>query len=212
MGTKRGEFGRRDWNVCERPQTLLSLPPSLPSLSPSSLHLFLSFQQTAGAEPQQSHSSLLPRRERRGKAVWLQLDLRVIWRTQPGKAETGSIFSSRQGTRAFSLPLPQSPHSPLPFFHTTAKSIEMTTQLEGHSWARWALWWNALRYEVQRTNGKTNPHPASAAACLSCSDPAGGNVRSCYNPSLLPIHQHAKMELSMVLPRRESLTEDTLFP
>lgn len=29
-GTKREEFGRGDWNVSERPQTLLSLPSSLP--------------------------------------------------------------------------------------------------------------------------------------------------------------------------------------
>lgn len=54
VGTKREEFGRRDWNVSEGPQTLLPLPPFL-----SSLHLFLSFQQT-GRQPELSHSNPTP--------------------------------------------------------------------------------------------------------------------------------------------------------
>lgn len=87
-----------------------------------------------GAEAQQSHSSQL------GKDARLQLDFRVIWRTQPGKAELHFQFMPMNRICCLSLSLFRSlPPSlslcilTLSSFHTTAKSIEMTTQLEGHS-------------------------------------------------------------------------------
>ena len=55
LGKKNKEFGGRDWNVSERPQR----GPPPPFLSPSSLHLLLSFQQT-GRQPEQSHSNPTP--------------------------------------------------------------------------------------------------------------------------------------------------------
>lgn len=62
------------------------------------------------------------------------------------------------------VPLSLSITSRLLPFDTTAKSIEMTELLEGHSWAQPALWWNALQYVARRTRWKNK---YALCQCLS---------------------------------------------
>lgn len=166
------------------------------SLAPSSLSFLSSSPPQSSAErqtdPQQSHFHREKGEERQSDCSW-------IWGSfeEHNKAKhTQFHFQFMPGNQS---PLSLSPYyftNPPPFSYTTAKSIEMTRQSEGHSWAQRALWWNARRFAADRTSGKTNAHPASAPACLSCSSSAGGK-----NRALLSIHLRAKWSWGCIFNR-----------
>jgi len=151
-------MGSRDRNDNNRPQTLPSLssflPPSLSSrqadgrCSTTAFPLF-----TVATEKKTRISSLT--------VVGFEGHLK----NTTSQSRESFVFSSCQGTGVIPLSLCPS-QTPSHFSHTTAKSIEMTTQLEGHSQA---AWWNARRFAAQKTSGKTNTRPASTPACPSSS-------------------------------------------
>lgn len=139
------------------------------------------------AEAQHSHSSQLLQRKRLLSAAGFQGHLKNTTR------------QSRELHFQF-MPGNRSPLSlcilTLPSFHTTAKSIEMTTQLEGHSQADWAVCWNACWLAAQGTSGKTN-NTSSQSSCLPA--PIQTSLRkdqSCHNSSSLFDMSTCKMELS----------------
>lgn len=88
------------------------------------------------------------------------------------------------------LPHPLSLPSPSP---TTAKSIEMTTQLEGHSRAQRGSVVECLPIggTGERVEKQIQSTPALLPACPA-DDPAGGAAGAATIPLSLPIYQHAK--------------------
>lgn len=167
------------------------------SFACSSLSLSLS-QQTAGTEPwknwllavatESERASKKERERERGEekrscltAAGFEGHLKNTTR----QSGDGSIFSLRQGTQVLSplLSLARSPLTAHPFCSTTAKSIEMTTLLEGHRRALPALWWNALwlrGVESRWGGGKKNKKNKLRSFPLL----AGGNGCDCSNSPL----------------------------
>lgn len=170
------------------------------SLAPSSLSFLSSSPPQSSAErqtdPQQSHFHREKGEERQSDCSW-------IWGSfeEHNKAKhTQFHFQFMPGNQS---PLSLSPYyftNPPPFSYTTAKSIEMTRQSEGHSWAQRALWWNARRFAADRTSGKTNAHPASAPAC----------------PALVQLEERTELCFLYIYVQNGaeavSLTENILFP
>ena len=113
---KQGVWGKR--LECQRETT--ESPPPLSSLLP----LFISSSPFSRQADSRSRATAIPlltvatQRERQGKAVRLQLDLRVIWRTQPGKSRDRLHFQITPGNQ-----------SPLSLTHPHPLSLSLSLSL-----------------------------------------------------------------------------------